>query len=82
MTVSARAQLNDVFVLKDVFVSTNVAVLEPAGEPERIVLFDPRLARPLRRELGNEIQAVLEGLRMLQWRPLADARRDGARPTA
>jgi hypothetical protein len=58
--------------LKAVFQSTNAALLEPPDGAERIVVFAPQWTRALRLALGGDIQAVTEGLRLVDWWPVAD----------
>ncbi|MDX6642903.1 MAG: hypothetical protein QOD76_865 [Solirubrobacteraceae bacterium] len=58
--------------LKAVFQSTNAAVLEPPDGAERIVVFAPQWTRALRLALGGDIQAVTEGLRLVDWWPVPD----------
>jgi hypothetical protein len=57
--------------LKAVFQSTNAALLEPPDGAERIVVFAPQWTRALRLALGGDIQAVTEGLRLVDWWPVA-----------
>jgi hypothetical protein len=58
--------------LKAVFQSTNAALLEPPDGAERIVVFAPQWTRALRLALGGDIQAVTEGLRLVDWWPVPD----------
>jgi hypothetical protein len=65
--------------LKDVFVSTNAALLEPPDGAERIVVFAPQRTGALRLALGGDIHAVVEGLRLVDWWPVADGGTDASR---
>jgi hypothetical protein len=58
--------------LKAVFHSTNAALLEPPDGAERVVVFAPHCTRALRRALGGDIQAVTEGLRLVDWWPVVE----------
>ena len=64
--------------LKDVFVSTNAALLEPPDGAERLVVFAPQRTRQLRQLLGGDIQAVVEGLQLVDWWPVADGAAEGS----
>jgi hypothetical protein len=68
--------------LKAVFQSTNAALLEPPDGAERIVVFAPERTRALRRALGGDIQAVIEGLRLVDWWPVPDGAADRPQPPA
>jgi hypothetical protein len=68
--------------LKTVFQSTNAALLEPPDGAERVVVFAPARTRALREALGDEIQVVVEGLRLVDWWPVADGAADRSPPPA
>ena len=58
--------------LKNVFVSNNAALVEATGEAERIVIFAPQRTIALRAEQGGDIQAVVEGMQLVDWWPAVD----------